>query len=279
VEFVSDSSFEHRDNLESKPCKIRHWWWVPTIVAVMTSAFSSPAQSIGSQRVGSSSTTSITVRARVAGSVSRVEVLTLGNSGLDFVAAGGGTCAAADLSITPTCTQSVTFTPAFPGIRLGAVVLIDSGNQVLGTAYISGKGVGGLAVLVPGNMIPMAGSGGWDLVNDNGPAMQANLDLPSGIALDGAGNLYIADSVHNRIRRVDNATRIITTVAGTGNAGYIGDGGPAVNSSLNTPQGVALDGAGNLYIADKGTQRGSHGLGRNRRYIHDRRHGKLRQRR
>jgi sugar lactone lactonase YvrE len=72
------------------------------------------------------------------------------------------------------------------------------------------------------------------------------------VVLDGAGNIYIADSVHNRIRKVTASTGIISTVAGTGSSTYTGDNGLAVNATLNAPGGVTIDGAGNLYIADTG---------------------------
>ena len=86
-------------------------------------------------------------------------------------------------------------------------------------------------------------------VGDNGPAITADLEFPVDVAVDGAGNLYISDTENHRIRRVD-ASGIITTVAGTGRYGYSGDGGPAVAAELSNPQGVAVDGAGNLYIAE-----------------------------
>ncbi len=85
--------------------------------------------------------------------------------------------------------------------------------------------------------------------------------FPSGIAVDNASNLYIADTLQGRIREVVNSTGIITTVAGSGsldasgnsvNIGYSGDGGPATDAQLNNPQSVALDAARNLYIADAG---------------------------
>ena len=69
------------------------------------------------------------------------------------------------------------------------------------------------------------------------------------MAVDGSGNLYIADIDNNRIRKV-SATGIITTVAGNGTVGYSGDGGPATSAQLNVPFGVAVDASGNLYIAD-----------------------------
>jgi uncharacterized protein (TIGR03437 family) len=100
-------------------------------------------------------------------------------------------------------------------------------------------------------------------LGDGGSATKARLDFTpafhSGLAVDKAGNLYIADTGDSRIRKVDVATGIITTVAGNspslGVGGFSGDGGPATNAALNSPVGVAFDNAGNLYIADYGNQR------------------------
>ena len=89
---------------------------------------------------------------------------------------------------------------------------------------------------------------------DGGPATEAQLNFPWGVTVDGAGNLYIADIGNRRIRKVD-ATGTITTVAGTGESGFSGDGGPATQAQLSRPRGVAVDGAGNLFIADSGTRR------------------------
>lgn len=86
---------------------------------------------------------------------------------------------------------------------------------------------------------------------DGGLATSAWLNTPQAIALDGAGNLYIADSGNNRVRRV-GLGGIVTTVAGTGVSGYSGDGAAAVNSQINNPTGLAFDANGNLYIADNG---------------------------
>jgi hypothetical protein len=81
------------------------------------------------------------------------------------------------------------------------------------------------------------------------------LNNPLGGAVDSAGNLYIADYLNNRVRMVSAATGVITTVAGTGTAGYSGDGGPAASAELNTPHDVVVDAADNLYIADWGNNR------------------------
>jgi sugar lactone lactonase YvrE len=100
----------------------------------------------------------------------------------------------------------------------------------------------------------IAGNGGWGYSGDGGPAIDASLSYPSGVAVDADGNLFIADTYNQRIRKV-NASGIITTVAGNGNWGYSGDGGAATNASLSYPSGVAVDADGNLFIADTYNQR------------------------
>ena len=100
-----------------------------------------------------------------------------------------------------------------------------------------------------GTITTVAGNGAWGYSGDDGPAAQAELASPLGIALDALGNLYIADSGNNRIRKVDlNGT--ITTVAGNGIEGYGGDGGPAAGAQLDEPSAIGVDKSGNLYIAD-----------------------------
>jgi hypothetical protein len=103
--------------------------------------------------------------------------------------------------------------------------------------------------LVGGNQYSPTGYRGYN--GDNIPATQAMLHSPAGMAVDAADNLYIADSFNNRIRMVDT-NGIIHTVAGNGTAGYSGDGGPATQAELDTPNGVAIDSQGNVYIADTG---------------------------
>ena len=89
---------------------------------------------------------------------------------------------------------------------------------------------------------------------DGGPATEAQVNFPAGLAVDNAGNLYIADSGNHRIRRVDTSG-IITTIAGTGEPGYSGDGGPAAEAQLASPVSLAVDADGNVYIADLGNYR------------------------
>ncbi len=96
----------------------------------------------------------------------------------------------------------------------------------------------------------VAGNGAMAYSGDGGQATFAALDSPRGVALDGAGNIYIADTNNNRIRKVDKATGLISTVAGTGVGGNNGDGGAAVNAKINRPRDVFVDGPGNIFIAD-----------------------------
>jgi hypothetical protein len=193
----------------------------------------------------------VTVNLQTSGTVNKVAVLTMGAPNLDFTESGSDSCVGIS---SGGCTVTVAFAPKYPGARNGAVVLLDAGNNILGTQYLSGIGQGSLAVMVPGAIGIAAGQNGeWTVVNDGQPATQADLYLPTGIAVDGAGDLFIADSHHNRVREVyatgPNAGKI-TTVAGDGTAGYVGSATVATSTPLDVPGGVAIDGAGNLYIAD-----------------------------
>ncbi len=90
---------------------------------------------------------------------------------------------------------------------------------------------------------------------DGGQAALAQLTSPAGVAVDSAGDIFIADTGNNCVREVSAATGVITTVAGNGTKGYSGDGGQAANAELSTPDGVAVDSAGDLFIADTANQR------------------------
>ena len=95
------------------------------------------------------------------------------------------------------------------------------------------------------------GTGEKGFAGDGGPAERALLNGPFDLGFDADGNLYFSDTFNHRIRRVDGRTGIITTCAGSGEAGYGGDGGPAIRARLNEPYGIAIDRAANVYIADR----------------------------
>jgi YD repeat-containing protein len=105
-----------------------------------------------------------------------------------------------------------------------------------------------------GIITTVAGNGYGSYSGDGGLATKARLSYLHDVAVDAAGNIFIADYGNNRIRKVD-ASGIITTVAGTGTSGYSGDGGPATEARLNYPDGIAVDAAGNIFIADYGNNR------------------------
>jgi uncharacterized protein (TIGR03437 family) len=141
--------------------------------------------------------------------------------------------------------------------NLSQTVLNISATDVVygndNTLYVADMTFGRHVIQLTGVSTVIAGGGNL-AEGDGGPATQALLAHPSGIAMDGIGNLYIADQANNRIRRVGlNGT--ITTLAGTGVAGNTGDGGSAALATLNGPTSVSFDSFGNLYIADTGNAR------------------------
>jgi uncharacterized protein (TIGR03437 family) len=106
-----------------------------------------------------------------------------------------------------------------------------------------------------GIITTVAGYGTQGYWGDEGPATSALLNDPDGVSLDASGNLYIAEWGNSVIRKVTVATGIVSTVAGSGTSGYWGDGGPATSAMLSGPEQVAVDGPGNIYIADNGNCR------------------------
>ena len=126
--------------------------------------------------------------------------------------------------------------------NLGAVLVVDSGGHNVRSIDSGGR------------IATIAGTGVAGNSGDGGPATAARLTTPIEIAFDPFNNLYIADANGNRIRRV-NPAGIISTIAGTGDKSFGGDGGPAASAALNSPSGVSLNAAGDLFIADTGNNR------------------------
>ena len=127
--------------------------------------------------------------------------------------------------------------------NLGSIALDSAGN-----IYIADTNNQRIRKVSNGIITTVAGNGTSGVSGDNGPATSAQLNNPSGVAVHSVGNLYIADSYNQRVRKVSNG--IITTVAGNGTSGNGGDNGPATGAQLYDPVGIAVDSAGNLFIAD-----------------------------
>src|SRR5487761_806812 len=146
----------------------------------------------------------------------------------------------------------------------GNLVIADSSNnRVRVVARSAGTFYG--RSMTAGDIYTVAGDGTAGFSGDGGPATRASLNFPRGVAVDGSGNLVIADGASNRIRVVAATAGTfygqsmtagdIYTVAGDGTAGFSGDGGPATRAAFSSPEGVAVDGSGNLVIADTNNNR------------------------
>ena len=124
----------------------------------------------------------------------------------------------------------------------GAVFFADSGNSVV------------RMIARDGTIATVAGNGKRGYSGEGAPATSATLFAPAAVAVSPDGSLYIADTNNHRVRRVDHGGNI-ATIAGTGDPGFAGDGGPATLAEIDTPLGLAFDSHANLYIADSGNNR------------------------
>ncbi len=125
----------------------------------------------------------------------------------------------------------------------GRIYYVDTGQHVV-------RRIG-----TTGNVTTVAGTGTAGSTGDGGPATAARLNGPTRIAFDAAGDLFIADSANNKIRKVSMSTGVISTVVGTGTAGNTGDGGQALSARLRNPYGVTFAADGTMFIADRGNHR------------------------
>ncbi len=160
--------------------------------------------------------------------------------------AGGGTVASGtdQLGDGGLATSAILYGPQSVAIDpAGNLYIADSFHNLVRMVNASGT----ITVVAGGGT-----SAGADGLGDGGAATGAKLSNPTGLAFDSVGNLYIADTDYNLIRRVDMTTGVVTVVGGNGNSGYSGDNGLATSATLSSPQGVFVDPANNIYIADYG---------------------------
>ena len=219
----------------------------------VAAAFSQTVHLPGSTPVGSNAVPQmIALTLPQAGTVAAVQVLTLGVPGRDFQSAAS-TCGVGQSYLAgQQCSVTVAFHPLAPGERRGAVVLLSSANKPLAMQFVAATATGPVSTFLPGSILTVAGNEAWIYGGDGNLAVASSIFLPFGVAVNPAGDLLIADSSNNRIRRVDGASGIISTIAGNGVIGNGGDGGPATAASLSSPSSIALDAAGDVYFADSG---------------------------
>jgi sugar lactone lactonase YvrE len=146
-------------------------------------------------------------------------------------------------------TPSALATDLAGNVYVGGGLCGDWTLQMVNTWITNGAIIQRIAI--DGTVTPFAGNGVTGFAGDGGPATSASFSCASGIATDVAGNVYVADTLNHRVRKID-ANGVINTVVGNGAIGYSGDGAQAINASLNAPFGLSFDAKGNLYISEFG---------------------------
>ena len=230
----------------------------------------------GTVPIGQNTTQLQTLTFSGSGTVSTVAALTQGVAGLDF-AASGGTCTVGASSSVGTCTVNVTFKPTLSGVRKGAVVLLDASGNPLATGYVHGIGSGAQVSFPPGTQLPLGGSfnfaspfglavdGSGNVFVANGSTGQVEEILapsyttvntlapqfgtPAGVALDGAGNVFVGDYHNNAVYEIlaPNYTTVVTLAPTFNFQNPVG----APVLGFNEPFGIAVDGNGNVFVADQ----------------------------
>ena len=213
---------------------------------------SASSLAFGNQGVGTTSAVQVVTLTNPGATTVNISTiaLELGANPSDF--AQTNNCPGA-LTANASCQVSITFAPHGVGAKGAGLLIADDSPVPEQQVLVSGTGTGGVLQVNPGSLKTIAGNGTAGYAGNGGLATLAELNIPDGIGFDPAGNLYIADSVNNVVRKVDTKGNI-TTFAGNGTKGYSGDGAQAANAELDQPFSVTADTAGNLYISDTGNQ-------------------------
>jgi streptogramin lyase len=200
-----------------------------TLLAYQTSSQDRESVNFNSVPLGTSASQTVALALGAGGTLDHVSVTTQGFMGMDFADAGGGTCAAGNTyAAGDTCTVKVAFSPSQAGGRYGAATLLDNSGKTLATTYIYGTGTGSQITLdaYQKTLIGTPAS----------PLTGTLAGICRGVAVDAAGNVYLADYTNKRVLKE-------TPASGSYTESVIADG-------LAGPQGVAVDGGGNIYVTD-----------------------------
>ena len=213
----------------------------------------SPSTTLPATAVASTSMSqNVFIQLTSASNISAITVIPSSNSVQEFaVDAVNGCDTTGNVSnaVNTICTVLITFSPVYPGLRTGTLTISD-GSILVGAVGLYAIGQGPMAAQSPGGIKSLVGGGSTIPSNAAIPGAMAQLGAPVGVALDGTGNLYIADFQNNLIEKVSAKTGQVEVVAGGGSITPSTSPIPATSALLNGPEGVALDAAGNLYIAD-----------------------------
>ena len=204
-------------------------FWRAVSVTTLAVATAGAQTNFGAVNLGQSATATATLTVPAAAAAGAVLVVTQGAVGLDFSDAGTGTCAAgASYTAGQTCTVDVLFKPVYPGTRYGQAALRDATGKTIALASLVGAGIGPQVTFNPSPTIGILAL-----------VYGVPLNNPFGVAVNGKGDLYIADNRNGRVVEVPSGGGAPIAIA------PIIDGKPLID-----PGGVAVDGAGNLYISD-----------------------------
>ncbi|HYM12457.1 MAG TPA: Ig-like domain repeat protein [Bryobacterales bacterium] len=197
----------------------------------------------------------ITTLVDLSGTMEELVAVAVDNNGKVYIADQGNNSSFGAVYLWDNGSLSTLVASSSGVLNRPAGIATDSAGANI---YVANTGVNEVCKVSGGSCARIAGTSTPGFSGDGGSPASAMLWGPSGLAVDGSGNVYIADSVNNRIRVITNCATsctMINTVAGNGTAGFSGDGTQATLAEINSPAGVAVDGSGNFYIADSANDR------------------------